>query len=119
MADKKRKEEEKMLKKAQKQLKEEEKARCRVGPSFKWSENLVCLSWFPFFNTGNQQATNTNTKTPLSGITSKSTLTESFGEPGELYLFILHVASPMNFFYFAATLKLTTSVSSTQTLVDR
>jgi hypothetical protein len=88
MADKKRKEEEKMLKKAQKQLKEEEKARRRVGPSFKWSEKLGCLSWFPFFNTGNQQATNTNTKTPPSGVTSKSTLTESFGEPGELYLFI-------------------------------
>jgi len=89
------KREQKRLKREQKRLKEE---RNREGRSLEWSERLGLRSWFLF----KKKQPATNAKIPPSGVignTSKSTLTESFHEPG--------------------TINATATLSSLQTLVDK
>jgi len=78
-----KKEERKRLKREQKRLKERTKPKERQ--SLNWSERLSLPSWFPLFK-WKQWAT--DAKMPPSGNTSKSTLVESFHEPGELYMYM-------------------------------
>jgi hypothetical protein len=105
-----KKEEQERLKREQKRLKEE-RTRPGEGGSLKWSERLGLTPWFPLFK-GKQQAA-----IPSSGLigdTFKSTLTESFHEPSELYI---PRYSQLNLL-FTGTINMTTTISSLQTLVD-
>jgi hypothetical protein len=79
-------EERKRLKMEQKRLRERTKPKERQSSN--WSERLSLPSWCLSFK-WKQQAT--DAKMPPSGIignTSKSTLAESFPEPGELYMYM-------------------------------